>query len=363
MNDSASNPWLAIVEDVRRYPSPHNSQPIKLRPRGPRGATLYYDLDLGLPAESFGIPFAHVCAGVFLESLRVVARAAGFEVREELDHSEMDFGGAERLHRFAEVELVELDLDSEERVEARAALERFRTRRTSRRPYKSRSVPEDVIDRARTISADAGFEFRHTADRPLVRRIVHVNQATLFDDLENDAVYAEIMEWLRFSRRQAAERADGLSAEAMLLPGRVLRFAMGHRGMWRMPVIGAAIRGVYLNTMRGVHELGWIEGRFAGPADYIEAGRTFMRVWLELHRHGVVLHPFGTVITNPRSHALFAEAVGAREGDGRMAWMLFRLGYSEYPPLAHRRDAAAMTLGADDEDDAVRTARAEGETR
>lgn len=344
MSSAAAAPWASIVEDARRYPSPHNSQPIKLRPTGDRAATLYYDLDLGLPAESFGIPFAHVCAGVFLESLAVVARASGYDVDEALDRGEMDFTSSARLHRFAEIELRPIEQTDDERLEARIALERFRSRRTSREPYRAASVPDDVLDRARAICSAAGFAFRNTADRSIVRRIVHVNQATLFDDLENDAVYEEIMTWLRFSKREAARKADGLSAEAMLMPGPALRYAMAHREIWRLPVIGAAIRGVYLRTMRGVHELGWIEGPFAGPADYIEAGRTFMRVWLQLHRDGVVLHPFGTVITNPRSHAQFVEAAGADEGDGRMAWMLFRFGYSTYPPLAHRRPAEEMLL-------------------
>ncbi len=344
MSTVAPDPWPLIVEDARRYPSPHNSQPIKLTPHGPHRATLSYDLALGLPAESFGIPFGHVCAGVFLESLRIAARAAGYGVREQLDHSDMDFGGRSRLHRFAEIELVPLELSDDERVAARIELERFRTRRTSRRPYLSRSVPPDVLSEVERLCAEAGHEFRFTDDRELVKRIVHVNQATLFDDLENDAVYAEIMEWLRFSKQEAAEKRDGLSAETMLMPGGILRYAMAHRRLWRTRGIGDAIRGIYLNTMRGVHQLGWIEGPFDSPADYIEAGRTFMRAWLELHRHGVVLHPFGTVITNPGSHALFAEAVRAREGDGRMAWMLFRFGYSKYPPLAYRRPASAMLL-------------------
>lgn len=356
MSDSTLNPWPAILEDARNYPSPHNSQPIKVRPHaavdGGSGAvlraTVSYDLDLGLPAESFGIPFGHVCAGVFLESLAVVAAAHGYDVRETLDHTEMDFDSPDRQHRIAEVELVPRDPDdpgeTERDAEARAALDRFRTRRTSRRPYDRRAVPAEVRAEAARICTDAGYEFRSTDDAALVRRIVHVNQATLFDDLENDAVYGEIMHWLRFSKGEAAAKADGLSAEAMLMPGPILRYAMAHRGLWRAPVIGALIRSVYLRTMRGVHQLGWIEGPFGGPADYIEAGRTFMRVWLELHRHGVVLHPFGTVITNPRSHALFAEAVQADEAGERLAWMLFRFGYSETPPLAHRRPAAAMTL-------------------
>ncbi|GAB3616476.1 hypothetical protein GCM10027416_10330 [Okibacterium endophyticum] len=334
-------PWAGILEDARRYPSPHNSQPIKVRVDGDDEATVFYDLDLGLPAESFGIPFAHVCAGVFLESLRVVAAARGFRTVEDLDHAEMDFASTTRLHRLAVVRLSPHEADDTDR-EAHTA---FIRRRTSRRPYNARPVPVEVLRQAESICASAGYRFRSTDDPALVRRIVRVNQATLFDDLRNDAVYAEIMAWLRFSKEEAALRADGLSAETMLMPGRILRFALGHRRLWDAPVLGAILRAVYLRTMRGVHQLGWIEGPFDGPADYVEAGRTFMRLWLGLTRLGVVLHPFGTVITNPRSHAVFAEAVGADERDGEMAWMLFRFGYSARPPLAHRRRLPAMLVG------------------
>ncbi|GAB3165072.1 hypothetical protein GCM10027059_22210 [Myceligenerans halotolerans] len=338
-----TDPWPRIVEDARNYPSPHNSQPIKLRPVDARTAELYYDLDLGLPAESFGIPFGHVCAGVFLESLRTVAEGAGFTVTESLDHGEMDFTAADRLHPLGTVTLSPAPITDR----ARARLQDFRARRTSRRPYDRRPVPASVIDSATIVADDGGHAFRTTSDRDTVRRLVRINQQTLFSDLRNDAVYEEIMTWLRFSRADAAARADGLSAEAMLMPGGMLRFAMSHRGLWDAPVVGDAIRAMYLNTMRGVRQLGWLEGPFGGPADYVEAGRTFMRLWLELTAHGVRLHPFGTVITNPGSHRAFAAAVDAGEDGDRMAWMLFRFGYSRTPPVAHRRPAAAMLIGAD----------------
>ena len=340
---SHTEPWPSIVEDARNYPSPHNSQPVKLRPVDERTAEVYYDLDLGLPAESFGIPFGHVCAGVFLESLRTVAEGLGHGVEESLEHTEMDFGSAERLHLLGTVRLVPRPASDD----ARTRLELFRSRRTSRRPYDARLVPDDVVAAATAVAGEAGHAFRTTAEPRTVRRLVHINQATLFSDLRNDAVYEEIMTWLRFSKDDARERADGLSAEAMLMPGGLLRFAMSHRGLWDAPVVGAAIRGMYLNTMRGVRQLGWLEGPFGGPADYIEAGRTFMRLWLELTAHGVRLHPFGTVITNPGSHQAFAQEVGADESGDRMAWMLFRFGYSKTPPVAHRRPATSMLLGAD----------------
>ena len=339
--------WRELLEDARWYPSPHNSQPIKVRPTGPRTAEVLYDLDLGLPAESFGIPFGHVCAGVFLEALAVVAAARGLHVVEHLTDADMDFASADRNHLLGTVELVERPRDGASPIDPVRAAERlaaFRRRRTSRRPYDATLVEPAVVDGAAAIAAAGGHVLRTTADAATVTRLVRINQATLFADLRNDDVYGEIMAWLRFSRREAAERADGLSAETMLMPGRVLRFAMGHRGLWEAPVVGSAIRWVYLRTMRGVRQLAWMEGPFAVPADHVEAGRLFMRVWLHLTEHDVALHPFGTVITNPGSHAALLEEVGGDESGGRMVWMLFRLGRSRTPPAAHRRPAAAMLL-------------------
>ena len=71
--------WKLVLPYLQTYPSPHNSQPMKLRVRGDV-AEIFYDLDLGLPAESFGIPFGHVCAGVFLEILKITAAGYGYIV-------------------------------------------------------------------------------------------------------------------------------------------------------------------------------------------------------------------------------------------------------------------------------------------
>ena len=136
--------WLDIVEEVRWYPSPHNSQPIKLRAISETAARVYYDLDLGLPAESFGIPFGHVCAGVFLESLSVVAAARGYRTIESLSHSDMDFGAVDRLHLIGTVQLEPATADAETRSVDQRRLAAFRSRRTSRRPYDRRIVGDDI---------------------------------------------------------------------------------------------------------------------------------------------------------------------------------------------------------------------------
>jgi hypothetical protein len=333
-------PWRAVLDDARHYPSPHNSQPIMVRVTGGSTAEVFYDLDRGLPAENFGIPFGHVCAGVFLESLATAAAGHGWAVAESLRADDLDFAAAERRHLLGTVTLTPAEITPA----ARETLAAFRRRRTSRRPYDRTLVEDGVLGEVAEIAAGLGQCFGHTADRDLVRRLIRINQQTLFDDLRNDAVHAEILAWIRTSRRQAAATGDGLSAETMLLPGPLLDFAMRHRGMWELPVIGAGFRWAYLNTMRGVRQLGWLTGPFDTPLDYIEAGHCFLRLWLAFTRHGVYLHPFGTVITNPRSHRAFVESGGIVEGAGRMAWMLFRFGHSKPPPQALRRNLDAMLL-------------------
>lgn len=334
------HPWTELVEDARHYPSPHNSQPIKLRPLTPTRAAIYYDLDLGLPAENFGIPFAHVCAGVFLHGLSVTARAHGYSVLEDLDLAPMDFDSPERLHPLGTVTLQPHTTTAQDR----ALLATFLRRRTSRRPYRDRPLDPTAIEDVERNAAASGQAFQHTQDPALIKRLVRVNQSTLFSDLRNDAVHREIMTWLRFSRQQAERSGDGLSAQTMLMPGKLLRAAMGHREWWDAPLIGPALRWMYLRTMRGVHHLGWMSGPFATEADYVRAGRTFLQLWLRFTEAGVSLHPFGTVITNPESHREFVQAAGITEEDGHMAWMLFRFGDSAEPPLAMRRPAAAMLV-------------------
>jgi hypothetical protein len=340
MSLSDTSPWIDLVERARRYPSPHNSQPIKLRIVGDHEAQIFYDLDLGLPAENYGIPFGHVCAGVFLESLCTVAAASGYSVIESLQHGDMDFDSAERLHPLGAVRLEPHTVGDEDL----ARLAAYDARQTSRRPYEERMVPDAVVTAVADVAQASGQRFRVSSERGMVDKIIKVNQETLFDDLQNDAVHAEILQWLRYSEEQAASTGDGLSAATMLMPGGALKFAMKHRGLWRAPVVGGLIRRMYLSTMRGVTQVGWLEGPFASPADYVEAGRAFMRVWLEFTLHDVYLHPFGTVITNPRSHAEFAQVAGIDESGETMAWMLFRFGYSEPPPYAYRRDAEEMIV-------------------
>lgn len=329
--------WDTILTYARRYPSPHNTQPIKLRIEGPH-AELFYDLDLGLPAESYGIPFGSVCAGVFIEAVSIAAHALGCTVVERLDYTPMDFAGRERLHP-----LGLLTLEPGARPIDDLQPELLLARRTSRLRYERRQVPAAVMEEARQMAAAHGQALAGSSDRGLVDAIVRVNQRTLFYDLDDPGVRAEIQHYLRYSERQARATADGLSARCLALPGPLLRVLMGNHRIWKVPVLSSVLKHAYLRSMRGVTQVAWIKGPFSNEREYTEAGRALLRIWLLFTRHNLVLHPFGSVITNPRAHRELVATIDEDEGTD-MIWMLFRLGYSRQPPQSHRREPAELEL-------------------
>ncbi|MDQ5886488.1 MAG: hypothetical protein QG628_885 [Patescibacteria group bacterium] len=330
-----------ILEDVRLYPSPHNSQPIRVKIIDDLHLEIYYDKHYGLPAESFGAQFGYVCTGIFLYSLGVVAGHYGYGTKEEMLLSEMDFTIDTRLHLMAKIELSKLE--SPQNPELYGS---FLKRQTSRIPYDNKLVDETAIQEAKQIAIKYGQLLNVESDATVVSKIIDINQKTLFLDMENDAVYNELMEWLRFSEAESMTKADGLSAKTMLINGSVLKFFMKHRALWNMPVIGKLVKKIYLNTMRGVRQVAWLTGPFENYQDYINSGKCFMEVWLCLTKHNVHLHPYGTVITNSQSHKAFVELVSEKE-DGAMAWMLFRLGYSDVPPKSYRRPLDRMIINED----------------
>jgi hypothetical protein len=58
-------------------------------------------------------------------------------------------------------------------------------------------------------------------------------------------------------------------------------------------------------------------------------------MWLKATEHGLVLHPYGSVITNPSAHARLVERIDS-EKPGEETWLLFRIGYSKTPPRSAR---------------------------
>src|SRR5258708_38678675 len=95
--------WEPIIQTALRTPSPHNTQPWRLRIKDDFHATLFMETARTLPDEDTTGHFLVCAMGMFLESLRIISANAGFALRYTL----IDEHVPGPFIRFAELELKE----------------------------------------------------------------------------------------------------------------------------------------------------------------------------------------------------------------------------------------------------------------
>ncbi len=320
--------WHELVDDARRAPSPHNTQAWVLDVVDDAQAVLTYRPERLLPVEDPAGAFLTCGMGIFAEALRVAAAARGLVLADE-------FCGPCGPASVAATPVARLSLAAgpEERDD-RALLLR---RRTSRIPYDGRPAPEDALADLSETGRRGGHVARFSSDPDFVRWVLELNAATLFYDLAEDERRAEIRHWTRTSNRAANRSGDGFSPRCMGFPGVLIWLFFDHHRAIRP--LEPVIRRLYAHQLRGTATVGWIEGPWRSPQDWYDAGRMLLRFWLAATAHGLVLQPFGSVITNPTSHARLAERI---EAGADPVWLLLRLGYSREPPRSERLPAEEL---------------------
>ena len=326
--------WTQLVEDARFAPSPHNTQPWRVRPRSEHEADLEVPVERLLPVEDPDGRFLTAGVGIFLEALDVAAAARGLALRYEPLYPQLG------------VHAVEPCLAARMRLEPRgdeqaAPVELLHRRRTARGRYDGRAAPEEALDELAAIGREFGHEVRFTSDPALVDWIVGLNADTLFEDMREDDRRAEIAAWTHFSDRRAERAGDGFSPTCLGFAGPLVRLLFRYHRLCEPAPIRALLRRLYLRGTGGAATVGWIAGPWTTPAEQLEAGRMLMRLWLAVTSHGLYLHPFGSVITNPVSHARLADRITVDAQAGEL-WLLLRLGFCAEPPRSARRPAAEM---------------------
>jgi len=334
-------PWHEIARYAERCPSPHNTQPFRLRVLDDRTAQIVFLPDRGLPvADPLG-RFTWLTAGIFAEICTIAAHSLGYELVADFDHKPIYSGGdietpqtiaTLRLEGTAGAPIADIDADL------------ILRRQTSRLPYDGTPCPPAVIDELKAEAARLGHRFETRSDKQAIRWVVELNKQALFHDLDDDDLRKELTGWLRFSAREEDLTHDGLSARCMMLNGTLLRsFFLQHR-LWTFPGIRNLVGAVYGSTMKGIGTIGWLRGRYVDSSDWVAAGRVMIRLWLMLTARGVYWHPYGSVITSEaaRRNMIDYLQLPAETGGEDMVWLLLRLGTSPTPPRSLRLPRAEI---------------------
>jgi len=317
-------PWRELAELARLAPTPHNTQPFRIRPLNARLAQILILRERMLPVEDTGNLYVLSAFGIFAETLEAAGRHFGLELTVT-PHSDIEPAAIEPgsgplvLGRVA--------------VTGRCAAEDQKTvleaRRTSRLPYENRLVDAPVLEELAGIAARHGHRFESFDDPAIVHDVLKRNVRALLENNLKKGELEELRSWIRIDDTPAI--GDGLWSGPMNQPRWEMRLALKYPRLFLLPGISAVASAKYLRTQGGTRHIAILRGPFGSWPQLVQAGRVLMQLWLSMTRNKVYMLPFGSMITNSACNRYLREWLF-----GDDIWFILRFGYSAVPPKAPR---------------------------
>ncbi|MFA6302962.1 MAG: hypothetical protein WC627_07500 [Legionella sp.] len=328
--------WKEILEYGRWTPSPHNMQTWLFRMEKDNTVTLMYDPERLLPGTNPIGSFVHVGFGILIETLEIAAAPLGLDVEATYLDTNLD---PQKKGPQALASLKLVSRKEPENLNRQLIIDR----QTSRLPYNGKKIPKEVLDELSAVAARYGHKLEFSQEEDEVKWVIHLNAETMFFDMSEAKARKEVGSWMRFSTADAKKRADGLAAYAMNTSGYLMWLFAHVNWAFRAPGVYGKVLKTYEDGMAGTPAVAWISGPFQTFQDWNKAGHMMARLWLTMTKHGIYLHPFGSVITNKKAHELMNDHFKNEDRKDDL-WMLVRMGYGDKPPQAQRMPLAKMII-------------------
>jgi hypothetical protein len=314
--------WEPIIQTALRTPSPHNTQPWRLRISDERHAVLFMERARTLPDEDTSGHFLRCAMGMFLESLRIVSANAGLAFSYTL----VDEDGSGPFIRFAELELGGFSKPS------RYPDSLFQIRKTSRLPSNGARVDPTLAAQLRQLGVQHGHRYYQLEDPAIIEKIIQENIRAVFHDLNVGPYHREISKWFRYTDKESKAKADGLDYRCMRIPRMQLQLMKWLPQIMSWPLTRGVVRRTYRRQLGECSHIGLIAGPFFEDAASVSAGAFLLKFWLELSRYKLFIHPFGNLVTNPQAATRLYKLTSIDD-----VWLVFRIGYTDEPPQSLRR--------------------------
>lgn len=311
-----------LLAEVRLAPSVHNIQPTRWRLIGSDTLLLLEDIARRLPAADPSGHDVRLSHGAAIEGLSLALGRRGLRIAEVEAAPEAAISGV--LLPVARITIA-----------AGGVLDPLADQVSSRISWRggfraSGPTGEAALDRLAASSSDLLL----VHDAPAVTEIARLADEAGFHFLCDDAHRAELLHWMRLSRSDPAYQRDGLSAEAMAMPGVVAfgtRLVLGPLfPLLRRLGLAATLvseRGKFANSTVAL---------FHRPdgEDPLVTGRAFYRAWLAMTAQGFVACPVSVLADWPASNRQLVERY--RVPMGRRLVNVFRLGLAAGTPSGGR---------------------------
>ncbi len=311
-----------LLAEVRLAPSVHNIQPTRWRLLGDDRLLLLEDISRRLPAADPSGHDLRLSHGAAIEGLSLALGRRGLQIAQVEPLTDVTVSdGLQPVARIAVATGGELDVLADF-VSARTSW------RGGFRPFNQ--ADETALSRFSAVAGDV--QLVRGADS--IDAIARLADEAGFHFLCDDAHRAELLRWMRLSRSDSSYERDGLSAEAMAMPGVVAfgtRLVLGPLfPLLRRLGLAATLvseRGKFTNSAVAL---------FHRPdgEDPLATGRAFYRGWLAMTAQGLAACPVSVLADWPASNRQLVEryCVPMR----RRLVNVFRLGLAAGAPAAGR---------------------------
>ncbi len=332
--------WREAAAYARWTASPHNIQPWRLRLISGRVAELYVDPRRRLPTTDPTSAFTIMSLAMFVEALSLAVAPRGLQLNAHYDTRALDYA-SNRPQLFATLQLSELtDITHGDAARTR---ERLLDRQTSRLPYDGTPAPTESMTALAALAEQSEHRLQWSSDETFVQDCLRLNKRALFDDLGDAPARTELRGWIRTTDTEAETHRDGLWSHCLRFPGWLLRDFFDHHERWARGKRADLCGRLLMRGMRGTKTIAWWSGPFATPTDWIRCGQVLSHTWQDLTKRGLAMHPFGSVVTNARTHGDFVQRLGA-DAPTDSVWLIARIGKSARPPRSYRVETPSLFL-------------------
>ena len=317
--------WGPIDNLAQLAPTPHNTQPFRIMPLSDTEATIFILPERLLPEEDHGNRYMMMSSGIFAEAMEIAGRARGLamEVTPIVEGDPARLSDGKEPVAVARARIVgtcERDATASFQLEAR---------RTSRLKYHARTVSATILENLERIASEGGQRFLAYDDPEIVDHLLRENARSVIDNLQLANETEEIKGWMRWG--ETPQKGDGLWETPLGQKKWMTWPALNFPRLYNLPIVREVSMWIFRRTMAGTRHIGLLCGKFDQTSDLFATGRNFLKFWLEMQRHGVVMHPMGSMLTNAKHRAHIFEYFKVTD-----CWLVFRFGHSNIPPRAPR---------------------------
>ncbi len=303
-------------------PSGHNTQPWLVKYLEPYHWIIGNDTSRWLPAVDPAQRETLLSIGAFVQNLEYAANNAGYSCRFDM------LAKNNQEENVLEVKLTKT---------AAAAFDttKIQSRRTVRSGYLTDVLTKEDIGYLLGDERDCINFIPNTAREHdwLKEQTIEANRAQAY---RNDA-QQELSEWIRFSSKDAALYADGLTTASMEmegLPAWILRNFYSSADVMKKKFREQSIDKVVEQVSRAG---GWIliTSKTSDTLSLIETGKRMQRLFLKVRDRNIAIHPMTQILEEPAAAAMLNSSVGLKD----TVQFILRTGYLKaYPdPVSLRR--------------------------